>query len=162
MCFSLNTNGVVHSGSSLFAASGVIHDGKGNWILGYNRYLEKCSVFAAELWGILDSSDLLQKQGYNGVIIQSDNLEAVVAINNSKLEGSNSTPVEWILKILSIEEKWCLKYVPKETNKITDALAKMTISNYEDLYMFEVPLMEIQEVLKEETIRINLLMNMLM
>ncbi|MBA0788548.1 hypothetical protein Gotri_026056 [Gossypium trilobum] len=90
MCFSLNTDDVVHSGSSLSAASGVIRDGKGNWILGYNRYLGKCSTFFVELWGILDSLNLLQKQGYNEVIIQSDKLKVVVAINNSKPEGSNS------------------------------------------------------------------------
>ncbi|MBA0699839.1 hypothetical protein Goari_001444 [Gossypium aridum] len=67
--------------------------GKGSWIVGYNRFLGKCSVFVAELWGILDGLLLIQKQGYNEIIIQFDNLEVVVAISDSKLERSNSTLV---------------------------------------------------------------------
>lgn len=100
MCFFLNTDGVVHSVSSLFAAGGVIRNEKGNWIMGYNCFLGKCTVSVAELWGILDGLFLLQKQGYNKVIIQSDNLEVVVAISNRKHERSNSTLVRQIRKIL--------------------------------------------------------------
>ncbi|MBA0554735.1 hypothetical protein Golob_013825, partial [Gossypium lobatum] len=68
-------------------------------------------------------------QGHDKVVIQSDNLEAVVAISNRKLEGSNSTLVKQIRQILSVEERWCLRHVSKENNKITDALAKMALSN---------------------------------
>ncbi|MBA0869136.1 hypothetical protein Goshw_023610 [Gossypium schwendimanii] len=49
MCFLLNTDGAIHSCSGLSATGGVIHDGKRNWILGYNNYLRKCSVFVVEL-----------------------------------------------------------------------------------------------------------------
>ncbi|MBA0805021.1 hypothetical protein Gohar_004567, partial [Gossypium harknessii] len=38
---------------------GVIRDGKRKWILGYNHFLEKCSVAVAKLWGILDGLLLL-------------------------------------------------------------------------------------------------------
>ncbi|KAH1055232.1 hypothetical protein J1N35_033297 [Gossypium stocksii] len=119
------------------SSGGVLRDRKGNWIFGYNHYLGKCSVFVVELWSILDGLKLFQKQEYNEVIIQSDNLE-VVAIGNSKLEGSNSTLVKQICWILLIEEKWCLRYVPRETNKIVDAVTKMALSNDEDSHMFEV------------------------
>ncbi|MBA0576217.1 hypothetical protein Golob_025086, partial [Gossypium lobatum] len=40
--------------SSFSTIGGVIRDGKGKWILGNNRFLGKCSVAVAELWGILD------------------------------------------------------------------------------------------------------------
>ncbi|MBA0874379.1 hypothetical protein Goshw_015778 [Gossypium schwendimanii] len=63
---------------------GVIHDEKGTWILGYNRFLGKCSVAVAELWGILDGFVLLQKQGYDEVIIQSDNFKNVISISDKK------------------------------------------------------------------------------
>ncbi|MBA0673623.1 hypothetical protein Goklo_024898, partial [Gossypium klotzschianum] len=59
---------------------GVIRDGKGKWILGYNRFLGKYSVAVAELWGILDGLLLLQKQGYDEVTVQLDNLENVISI----------------------------------------------------------------------------------
>nr|KJB82714.1 hypothetical protein B456_013G210500 [Gossypium raimondii] len=134
--------------------------GKGNWIVGYNRFLGKCSVFVAELWGILDGLLLIQKQGYNEIIIQFDNLEVVVTISDSKLERSKSTLVRQIQQILLNEEKWCLRYVPRETNKIAHALTKMALSNDEVLPMFDDLSMEIQKVLKEKNTRGNLLMNM--
>lgn len=59
------------------------------WILGFNRYLGNCSVFDAELWGILDELTLLIDQDYDNVLIQIDNLEATQAIQES-LDGSNS------------------------------------------------------------------------
>lgn len=38
--FYLNIGDFVHAGSSFFVASGVIRDGKENWILGHNRFLK--------------------------------------------------------------------------------------------------------------------------
>ncbi|KAH1057050.1 hypothetical protein J1N35_035115 [Gossypium stocksii] len=69
MCFYLNTDGAVQTASGLFVAGGVIRDGKGKWIMGYNKHLGKCTVAVAELWGIWDGLRLLQKQGYDKVII---------------------------------------------------------------------------------------------
>ncbi|MBA0834128.1 hypothetical protein Goarm_006508, partial [Gossypium armourianum] len=45
-----NPKDFVHSVSGFSAAGGVIRDGKGKWILGYNHFLEKCSVAVAKLW----------------------------------------------------------------------------------------------------------------
>ncbi|KAH1063467.1 hypothetical protein J1N35_028454 [Gossypium stocksii] len=47
-----------------FFVGGVIRDDRGQWVLGYNRPLGKCTVTVAELWGIFDGLLLLQKQGY--------------------------------------------------------------------------------------------------
>ncbi|MBA0876724.1 hypothetical protein Goshw_003923 [Gossypium schwendimanii] len=137
MCFSLNTGGPVNSVSGFFAAGGVIHDGKGNWVLGYNRFLGKCSVAIVELWGILDDVLILQNQGYNQVSIHSNNLEIVIGISNSILEESSSNLIRRIQQILAEEEKRSLRYVLREANKTADALAKMTFPNDEVLHMFD-------------------------
>ncbi|MBA0608493.1 hypothetical protein Godav_020707 [Gossypium davidsonii] len=116
-------------------SGGVIRDGKRNWILGYNRFLGKCSVAVAKFWGILDGLLLLQKQGYDDVTFHYDNLEIVIAITK--------------------EEKWLLRHVLREANKIANALVKMALSNDEILHMFDDPI-EIQEVLQKESTRSNL------
>ncbi|KAK5785852.1 hypothetical protein PVK06_040473 [Gossypium arboreum] len=125
MCFYLNTNGAVHSVSSFSTAGGVIRDGKGKWILGYYRHLGKCTAAVAKLWVILDGLLLLQKQGYDEVIIQYDNLRNVISICDSKLEDSKSSLIRRIQQILAFEEKWSLNYVPRESNQVVGALAKM-------------------------------------
>ncbi|MBA0600746.1 hypothetical protein Gorai_003946, partial [Gossypium raimondii] len=98
-----------------------------------------CSVVATELWGILDGLHILQKQGYNEVTIHSDSLEVVAAISNNKPKRTNSALIRRIQQIFVNEEKWSLRYVPRETNKIADALAKMTLLNDEVLHMFDDP-----------------------
>ncbi|MBA0608759.1 hypothetical protein Godav_020945, partial [Gossypium davidsonii] len=45
----------------LSVTGGVVWDETGKWLLGYNRFLGKCSVFDTELWDILDGLLLLQK-----------------------------------------------------------------------------------------------------
>ncbi|MFQ6648760.1 hypothetical protein Gotur_020901 [Gossypium turneri] len=51
--------------------------------MGYNRNLGKCSIFDAKLWSILDGLTLIQNRSYDGVKIQSDNVKAVKAIQDS-------------------------------------------------------------------------------
>ncbi|MBA0792493.1 hypothetical protein Gohar_016987 [Gossypium harknessii] len=56
----INIDGAVQLDSGNVAAGGVVRDENGYWIFGYNRRLEKCSIFYAELWGILEGLKLIQ------------------------------------------------------------------------------------------------------
>ncbi|MBA0858877.1 hypothetical protein Goshw_001380 [Gossypium schwendimanii] len=51
----------------------------GDWILGYNHYLEECSVFELELelWGILDGLTILNEQRYERVLIHTNSLKSL-------------------------------------------------------------------------------------
>ncbi|MBA0612531.1 hypothetical protein Godav_013127 [Gossypium davidsonii] len=82
---SLCTDRAVQIVSGNATARGVIRNGNEEWIMGYNRYLGKCSVFDAELWGILDGLALIQYRRYDGVMIQTDSLEVVKAIQDTKI-----------------------------------------------------------------------------
>ncbi|MBA0770997.1 hypothetical protein Gotri_019532 [Gossypium trilobum] len=61
-----------------------------------------------------------------------------------------------IQQILAFEEKWFLIYVPRETNRAADALAKMGLLNGETLHMFEDPPLEIKEISKDDNTFDNL------
>ncbi|MBA0731685.1 hypothetical protein Golax_025622, partial [Gossypium laxum] len=100
----------------------------------------------------------LQKQGYAEVIIQSNNLDNVILIRESKLNGPKSSLIRRIQQILAFEEKWSLNYVPRETNRVADALAKMALISDEVLPMFEESSLEIKEILKEDCTFDNLSM----
>ncbi|MBA0656077.1 hypothetical protein Goklo_008473, partial [Gossypium klotzschianum] len=63
--------------SGLIATAGVVRNNNGDWILNYNRFLDNCSIFDAEIWGLLDDLSLLHEQRHRRVIIQSNSLEAV-------------------------------------------------------------------------------------
>ncbi|MBA0698053.1 hypothetical protein Goari_021562, partial [Gossypium aridum] len=146
--FYLNTDGVVQTNIGLSATGGVIRDNMGKWILGYNRFLEKCSVFTAELYGLLDGLTLLQKQGYDRVLIQLDNLEMVKTICDRKLDRSNISLVRRIQQILKHEDKWLVRYTLGENNQVVDLLAKLAFVIKEELCLFDYPSSEIQEIIK--------------
>ncbi|KAH1055550.1 hypothetical protein J1N35_033615 [Gossypium stocksii] len=92
----LNIDGAVQLQSGNAAAGGVVCDANGDWIFGYNRRLGKCSIFNAELWGILEGLRLIQIRVHDKVIIQSDSLEVVKAILESTSIKSNSALIRRI------------------------------------------------------------------
>ncbi|KAH1064862.1 hypothetical protein J1N35_029849 [Gossypium stocksii] len=107
------------------ATRGVIRNGNREWIIGYNRYLGKCSLFDPELWRILDGLALIQNMCYDRVLIQIDSLEMVKAIQDSSLSNSNSTLIRRIHHLLLNASSWDIQHFPKDRNKTTDCLANM-------------------------------------
>ncbi|MBA0711672.1 hypothetical protein Golax_010827, partial [Gossypium laxum] len=95
----LNTNGAVQLGSE--NAAGIVHDKTRDWVS-----------------GILEGLKLIQCGGHDKVIIQSDRLEVVKALQGSISNISNSSLV-------------------------ANCLAKLALDNKEDLQVFDSPPKEI-------------------
>ncbi|MBA0755220.1 hypothetical protein Gogos_021032, partial [Gossypium gossypioides] len=70
---------------------GCVKDRKGEWIIGFVRYLCNCSVLEVELWGILDRLNLMIDMCFKKVLIQTDSIEAINAIMEDARGISNST-----------------------------------------------------------------------
>ncbi|MBA0796650.1 hypothetical protein Gohar_007399, partial [Gossypium harknessii] len=115
------------------AARGIAHDRDGAWIIGYNRFLSNCPVFDTESWDILDELSLLIERGYDKVLIQSDCLEAVIAIQTNSLERSNSALISRIHQMLSRFKQLNIRHTFREDNKETDRL---------NLLLFEISPLE--------------------
>ncbi|MBA0665164.1 hypothetical protein Goklo_005066 [Gossypium klotzschianum] len=67
----------------------------------------------ADLWGILDGLVLLIDQGYDNMLIQTDSLEAVKAIQESPSNGSNYTLVRRIHPLLSWIGHWSVWHISR-------------------------------------------------
>ncbi|MBA0874214.1 hypothetical protein Goshw_013595, partial [Gossypium schwendimanii] len=124
----------------------------GEWIFGYNRHVGKCSVFDVELWGILDGLVLLQRQGYNKIVIHSNSLQVIKGICDSSLVDSNFVLIRRIHHILSHVEHWSLRYVSRKKNRVDDCLVKMSINKKEDLQVYDSMPREVLELTCFETI----------
>ncbi|MBA0771123.1 hypothetical protein Gotri_019642, partial [Gossypium trilobum] len=92
----LCTDGTVQIALGDSEAGEVKRNGKREWIMGYNRNIGKYSAFNAELWVVLDGLALIHKGRYDGVLIQTDSLEVVKAIQDSSPSSSNSTLIRRI------------------------------------------------------------------
>ncbi|MBA0750815.1 hypothetical protein Gogos_002200, partial [Gossypium gossypioides] len=135
----LNTDGAVQLGSRNAAAGGVVRDANGDWIFGYNRCLEKCSIFNAELWGILEGLRLIQQRGHDEVIIKYDSFEVVKAILESTSTEANSALIRRMQSILFQEKRWLLRYISRDQNQVTDCLAKQALIGTDNLQVFDAP-----------------------
>ncbi|KAK5845345.1 hypothetical protein PVK06_001517 [Gossypium arboreum] len=135
----LFTDGAVQLDSGLAAAGGVVRDKERQWIMGFHRFIGKCSVFNAELWGILEGLKLIRRLGLDHVIIHSDSLEVVESILGSISTGSNSALIRRIHNLMSQENHWFMQYIPREQNQVADCLAKQALREKGDPQVLDDP-----------------------
>ncbi|MBA0781817.1 hypothetical protein Gotri_002701 [Gossypium trilobum] len=105
----LNIDGSIKVKEYIASVGGLVQDSNGVWMFRFCRYLGCCSVLDVERWAILDGLHLALDRGVKCILIQIDSLEAVNAIQ----------------QLLTKVHYWCIQHIPREENKITDALAKM-------------------------------------
>ncbi|MBA0753238.1 hypothetical protein Gogos_021674, partial [Gossypium gossypioides] len=73
------------------AADRLIKDNQGRWILGFNKRLDQCSVFNAELWDILDGLLFLQNRHCDKMLIKTNSMKELEYIPKEK--NSKADPV---------------------------------------------------------------------
>ncbi|MBA0741979.1 hypothetical protein Gogos_015096, partial [Gossypium gossypioides] len=121
----LSIDGSVLEKAGFAAVGGIVHDRGGAWIFGFNKYLWNCSIFEAELWGILEGLSLLVELGYDSVLIHFDCLEAFTTILEGSFEGSNSVLVRRIYQILLWFKYWDIRQISRGENQEANHLSKM-------------------------------------
>ncbi|MBA0780077.1 hypothetical protein Gotri_004218 [Gossypium trilobum] len=77
------------------------------------RFLGSCSMFEAELWGILDGLSILVDRGYDNILVQTDSLEVANAIKEGFTRGSNFALIRRIIQLFAIS-------LEKRTKKLID------------------------------------------
>ncbi|MBA0735792.1 hypothetical protein Gogos_019607, partial [Gossypium gossypioides] len=85
---------------------------------------------------ILNGLALLQKRGLDRVLIPTDYLEVVKAVQDSQSVSLNSALVKRILQLLQSIGYWRFRHVPREENRVADSLAKMETDKENDVQVF--------------------------
>lgn len=107
---------------------GVFRDSGGNWLMGFTREIGMCQPNAAELWAIIFgleiawNLELLKK-----IIVESDAALIVDLVTNVD-SGNECLMLFRIRNLINLDWQVDFKYIPREANKIADALAKVGIS----------------------------------
>ncbi|MBA0601268.1 hypothetical protein Gorai_004449, partial [Gossypium raimondii] len=99
---SLRTNGSVSLDEGFATVGGFVCDHNDGWIMGFCRYLGNCTVVEAELWGILNGLNLILDRWFERVLIQTDIIEVVNAIQEGSSGNSNFALVRRIHLILKM------------------------------------------------------------
>ncbi|MBA0704776.1 hypothetical protein Golax_017013, partial [Gossypium laxum] len=71
------------------SAGGVVQNHLGEWVMGFNHSLGTCSIFEANLWGILDGLTLLRDRDQIAKMVQGDSegINVIVAAPPNLIEG---------------------------------------------------------------------------
>ncbi|KAA3484878.1 putative LRR receptor-like serine/threonine-protein kinase [Gossypium australe] len=133
----LSTDGAVARDSGHAASRGVVRDREGNWIMGFGRYLGVCSPFEVKAWSILDGILLLLNKGFRRVIIQTDSLEVVQALNDLGIKESGVTVLRRAQRTMRLEGQWRILHIPREHNLVADRLAKLSLNCKSILQIFD-------------------------
>ncbi|MFQ6638700.1 hypothetical protein Gotur_016440 [Gossypium turneri] len=112
LCF----DGVVQIASENAATGGVIRNG--------NREVA------------FDGLALTQIKNFDGVMMQTDNLEVIKAFQNSLLSSSNFAPIRHIYHLLVKVGLRVIQHLPRDRNKTTNGLAKMAFDTNQGLKIF--------------------------
>lgn len=96
----LNIDGAreVESGSP--ALGRVLRDQWGKWILGYNKCLGNCSIFEGKLCEILDGLIVLLSRRFDRILIQTNSMEAMKAIQIFTKTSLKSALIRQIQQLL--------------------------------------------------------------
>ena len=121
----LNTDGSFMPHSMKAGSGGLFRDSNGKWILGFTRNCGICTTLEAELWGILTGLKIAQEKGFTKLVIESDCLTAVEAINGTfKVFGNSSNLIRAITcRMRDALEVQCV-FKGRDSNSCADWLAR--------------------------------------
>ncbi|MBA0566669.1 hypothetical protein Golob_011466, partial [Gossypium lobatum] len=136
----LCTDGVIKVVLGSIAAGGFLRNENGEWIIDFNRFLGECSVFDAELWGILDGLSLIHDSSFAEVMMQTNNLEVVKAIQETSSSILNSALISCIHHLLENVGPWGIQHILRKFNNVVDCIAKLAFDTRHGLKVFkEIP-----------------------
>ncbi|KAK8556925.1 hypothetical protein V6N12_003314 [Hibiscus sabdariffa] len=121
----LSTDGAVSIATGMGSVGGIFRSDDGSWILGFNKTIGILRPLQAELWEILLGLQLAWENGFERLLIQSDNREAIKRLNAST---ASSDPCSLVRSIAALRSRrWATEtqWIPREGNKPADMLAKL-------------------------------------
>ncbi|KAK8489741.1 hypothetical protein V6N11_041901 [Hibiscus sabdariffa] len=91
---------------------------------------------------------LARDNGYERLMVQSDNLEAITRLNASTADSNVNALVRAITRLRSAGWVTMFRWIPREANKLADAKAKLDASY--DLSLFVVPPASLQSLIMSD------------
>ncbi|MFQ6647731.1 hypothetical protein Gotur_021565 [Gossypium turneri] len=86
---------------------------------------------------ILDGMITSLSNGFNRVVIHSDNLEVVQALQDNLLKDSGITILKRVQRIMSTEGRWLIRHFPREENRVAVCLAKLSVEGRTSLQVYD-------------------------
>ncbi|WJX29889.1 hypothetical protein P8452_18486 [Trifolium repens] len=135
-----NTDGAVIAQNHQAGCGGVFRDESGSWMRGFARMVGNCSVIMAELWGILSALQVIQENGYQKVIIETDSVTAVDLIVKGCLPNHPcASIVSRINRLKMPEMEIIFQHTYRQANQVANWFAGYSLSLPTGIHNFISP-----------------------
>ncbi|MBA0556714.1 hypothetical protein Golob_026793, partial [Gossypium lobatum] len=91
----------------------------------------------AKLWGILDGLLVMLSKGFKRAMIQTYNLEVARSLQENMMTDSGIIMLKRVRRIMRTEGQQCIRYVPKDFNKVADCLVKLSLVRNSRLQVYD-------------------------
>ncbi|KAK4284117.1 hypothetical protein QN277_000990 [Acacia crassicarpa] len=120
----LNVDGAVSRRSSLAGVGELLRGWKGEWIAGFTKSVGICNANSAEEWAIWEGLNLAWDLGFKKIVLESDAQELVLRLLDRNFNSGSFLAVQ--IQDLMLRD-WSIspRHIPRECNRIADALAKL-------------------------------------
>ncbi|KAK8596669.1 hypothetical protein V6N12_065149 [Hibiscus sabdariffa] len=135
----LNANGARSLIDGRASCGGVLRGHNGNWIHGFTKFIDRCSVVEVELWGIATGMELAWSLGCRQLVVESDSAEALCMIQQHSSKGGPYIIVSHLHQLCNKDWRIVFSKFARCNNGVADWLAKFASDSNFDVVSFEAP-----------------------
>ncbi|KAK8984636.1 hypothetical protein V6N11_008400 [Hibiscus sabdariffa] len=147
----LNFDGARNLADGSASYGGVSRDSHGMWIAGFSKYISKCSTLEAEFWAVYEGLTCAQRLNVESIVVESDNLIVVHALQNSGGRRPHSSLFDSICGLLRCWWNVEFCHVFREGNRIANAMTSLSHHNSFDPRIYMYPHDEVLSILHEDS-----------
>ncbi|KAK8713068.1 hypothetical protein V6N13_148295 [Hibiscus sabdariffa] len=129
------------------ACGGVLRSHQGAWITGFTKYIGRCSVLEAELWGIASGLELAWSLDCRRLVVESNSAKALKTIARGVCNASQITLIRYISDLCNRDWTVSFTQVSHGNNGIADRLSKMALEGDFGVKLFVDPPLEVLHML---------------
>ncbi|KAL4362376.1 hypothetical protein GQ457_04G024310 [Hibiscus cannabinus] len=139
----VNADGAVGDSPVMEASGGVICDEASEWLLGFAHNIRSCSILCSKLWAAFDSLSLAWRRGFRKVILELDNMQAVLILNGESSAPGDNLLVVRIKELLVKQWDVRVRHIVREANKVDDGLAWLVRGEPIGEWFYDIPPLEV-------------------
>lgn len=93
---------------------------------------------------------MMLRKGIKNATIQTDNLKVSRVLQENMMTDSSIIVLRRVQRIMRFEGNWCIRYIPRDINKVADYLAKLSLTGSSSLQVYDSAPNELLELIQQD------------
>ncbi|KAL4274025.1 hypothetical protein GQ457_13G019690 [Hibiscus cannabinus] len=118
----VNVDGAQNNIDRVSTCGGVLCSHQGTWITGFTKFIGRCSVLEAELWGIFIGLEVAWSMECQHLVVDSDSADALKAINQGICRNGQIALLSYIKGLCNRDWNVSFVQIVRRNNEVADRL----------------------------------------